>query len=367
MGKVRHEHEHDGVQENAEVAGLSGGVGGFQAEGGEHGVRQLVDGRRRDDDEEDGGQESVGPGERHFLRERRVHSTEKKFEKTIISEDRHKFLSYEKVMSTVVELKEVLRGLGLKVTGTKAELMNRLSRAKAGALSSGNKGRRVPEKKSSPKVAVPPHRRESPSKSATVQRVMPKGVPALKEYAKSHGLKTTGTTTDLEQRIRRYWAGATRQENKPGAKAAPAPARRVRTPSSPVLTAIEAAKVIDEIKKLVVEYKRLPEWSSRAITPDNIEKRRVIEDGGVVVGSRGIATKNDLSKVDLLREIYERIQSLPSSPGNSPGSKGVEAFVRSAENEFKKEVERAPRELRLLLQRFHIEEMTLEEFAKMGR
>jgi hypothetical protein len=42
-------------------------------------------------------------------------------------------------------------------------------------------------------------------------------------------------------------------------------------------------------------------------------------------------------------------------------------FTRVAETEFKREVERAPRELRLKLQHFEIKEMDIEEFAKMGR
>jgi hypothetical protein len=103
------------------------------------------------------------------------------------------------------------------------------------------------------------------------------------------------------------------------------------------------------------------------LTPENINKRRAANEGGVVVGGRGIATKNDVEKVDLLREIYDKLQSLPSSPGSSPEARKIFEFTRLAENEFKKEVARAPKELRLKLQHFEILEMNLEEFAKMGR
>lgn len=271
-------------------------------------------------------------------------------------------------MPTVVELKNALRKAGLKVTGTKSELENRVARARAGALTSGNKGRgAVASKSSSKKPLSPPHRQTAPPTNATTQRVMPKGVPALREYAKSLGLKTTGSTTELEQRIRRAWAGATRNENRPGAKAAPAPKRRVLTPPSPAPTDSEAAKIVEQIKRLVVEYQRLPAWSSMALTPENIDKRRMANDGGVVVGGRGIATKNDVDKVEILREIYDKLQRLPSSRGTSPNARKIFEFTRIAETEFKREVERAPKELRLKLQHFEIKEMNIEEFAKMGR
>lgn len=267
-------------------------------------------------------------------------------------------------MPTVVELKNALRKAGLKVTGTKSELENRVARARAGALTSGNRGRvAAAERKAS---ASPRQKVATPPRAPNAGRVMPKGVPALKEYAKSLGLKTTGTTTELEQRIRRAWAGATRNENRPGAKKGPAPVRRKLTPPPPPPSTREAEKIVEQIKRLVVEYKRLPAWSSPSLTPANIEKRRLANDGGVVVGGRGIATRNDVAKVDVLRDIYDKIQSLPSSPGTSPGSRNVFEFVRLAENEFKREVERAPRELRLILQNFKIVEMNIENFAKLG-
>lgn len=50
-------------------------------------------------------------------------------------------------MPTVVELKESLRALGLKLTGDKAALEGRLSRAKAGTLTSENKKRAANAKK----------------------------------------------------------------------------------------------------------------------------------------------------------------------------------------------------------------------------
>jgi hypothetical protein len=64
LGEVEKQHEHDRVNQNAEVTRLAGGIGGLEAQGAEHAVGQLVHGGTRDHDEEKRDNESFRPGKR---------------------------------------------------------------------------------------------------------------------------------------------------------------------------------------------------------------------------------------------------------------------------------------------------------------
>lgn len=142
------------------------------------------------------------------------------------------------------ELKELLSKRGLKKTGKKADLVDRLVRDDAGQSTKEDRGRKSPAKKGrgrSPKRS--PAKRKSPAKKSPAKSPRKKfrGKYAkmkndeLKALLGEKGLKKSGNKEELIKRLRRADAGKSTKLDQAGArsprrKTAKSPARKAKSP-----------------------------------------------------------------------------------------------------------------------------------------
>jgi len=106
------------------------------------------------------------------------------------------FLDQALMSQTVVELKATLREYGLKVSGRKAELIERLLTANARLASKPDVGTRPETGSSSSRTHA-----KSSTPSDLDQRLMSQTVVELKSTLREHGLKVSGRKADLIQRL----------------------------------------------------------------------------------------------------------------------------------------------------------------------
>lgn len=262
-------------------------------------------------------------------------------------------------MPTVDELKKLLKNAGLKTTGLKANLSNRLARAKAGATLSANRGRgavAVPRKKSPAgandlvrglgnlKISNAPKPRP-PSATLPKSPIRNLGklkVANLKQILKNAGLKVTGTRGDLEMRIRKHRAGATSPGNRPGGRTKTVAPRRLVLPPEATREKLEETK--REFERLLAEFESHGPWSSHGLEITDITFVRAHK--GMKPGK---ATLHDMEKFDILREMGFVMSDVDLLETNNNLGRNQDAFVRWSSRVFDKLVNEAPKNLRFYI------------------
>ena len=236
-------------------------------------------------------------------------------------------------MPTVVELKDALRSMGLKLVGDKAELAARLDRARAGRSLDSNRSRAAAAKASvenvvrdmanlklatrvlnarANRVPAPAPRAHDFSKMTVVQ---------LREHLRRAGKSTTGGRDELERRARGF------------PDLPPKPAR----PSPANANAAQRA-IFDRVSAKVTaafdEFERLGPWSSPALTPANLRDK---------------TRRTDIRKFELLRDANWLLAELDIIESDSALAREQNAFLRAASRKHDALVDAAPADLR-----FHI-------------
>ena len=257
-------------------------------------------------------------------------------------------------MPTVDELKKLLKNAGLKTTGLKANLANRLARHRNGATLSANRGRKAaaapasaPKKRPAGvndlvrglgnlKIANAPKPRSPPRELGKLK------VANLKQILKNVGLKVTGTRENLEMRIRRHRAGSTNAGNRPGGKTRVVARKPITPPPVATRAKLEATKT--EFERLLASFESHGGWSSRGLEIADITFARAHKGLG-----GGRATLHDVEKFDALREMGFVMNDVDLLENGTNLGRNQDAFVRWSSRTFDALVNAAPKDLRFYI------------------
>ncbi len=136
---------------------------------------------------------------------------------------------------TVVQLKDICRGYGLKVSGLKAELIQRIKDYEATKARSASKRSSSPKGKS-PKGKSP--KGKSPKGKSPIKRSSPKEdkledktVVQLKDICRGYGLTVSGVKAELIKRIKDHKAAGSSRSSPPKEKKRSRKSRSKKSPS----------------------------------------------------------------------------------------------------------------------------------------